>query len=154
MDKLASKSNIAYKDNRDRQDPDIDEGSFPWKPCIYSLSVNGYTLSLLSTSQSSVLSHSITRSYKLPLPCGDDARVLPFYLFLSCSINLSVHAGGVSCIPNTKNNHFSVTSMGGCRKEGGGGVCVTVVVVVGGYLQLPGIRLKPDIAAAAAQARE
>lgn len=33
------------------------------------------------------------------------------FLFLSCSINLSVQpdVGRESCIPNTKNNHFSVT---------------------------------------------
>lgn len=37
----------------------------------------------------------------------------PFHLFLSCSINLSVQpdAGRASCIPNTKNNHFSVTGV-------------------------------------------
>lgn len=35
------------------------------------------------------------------------------FLFLSCSINLSVQpdVGRESCIPNTKNNHFSVTGM-------------------------------------------
>lgn len=70
-------------------------------------------------------SHSIARSSKLPLPCGEYARALPFYLFLSCSINLSVQpdVGRASCIPNTKNNHFSVTGVGwgggGCLK----GVC-------------------------------
>lgn len=48
-----------------------------------------------------------------PLPCGERARALPFHLFLSCSINLSVQpdAGRASCIPNTKNNHFSVTGV-------------------------------------------
>lgn len=89
-----------------------------------------YTLHTIS--QSSVLSHSlsITHSYKLPLPCGEYARVLPFYLFLLCSINLSVQpdAGRASCIPNTKNNHFSVTGVGGAGKgvcECGGGEGVT-----------------------------
>lgn len=74
-------------------------------------------------------SHSITRSYKLPLPCGEYARVLPFYLFLSCSINLSVQpdAGRASCIPNTKNNHFSVTGVGGAGKG-----CVSVRMGGGG----------------------
>lgn len=64
-------------------------------------------------------SHLIARSYTLPLPCGEYARALPFYLFLLCSINLSVQpdVGRASCIPNTKNNHFSVTGV-----EGGGGV--------------------------------
>lgn len=58
-----------------------------------------------------------------PLPCGERARALPFHLFLSCSINLSVQpdAGRASCIPNTKNNHFSVT-----------GVVVVVGMVVPG----------------------
>lgn len=67
-----------------------------------------------------------------------------FYLFLSCSINLSVQpdAGRARCIPNTKNNHFSVTGVGGAGKgvcvsggdggEGRGGGCC---------LQLTGIRL-------------
>lgn len=87
-------------------------------------------------------SHSIARSSKLPLPCGEYARALPFYLFLSCSINLSVQpdVGRASCIPNTKNNHFSVTGVG----WGGGGVPERGVWVwgwvVGGYLQLTGIR--------------
>lgn len=71
------------------------------------------------------LSHSIARSYKLSLPCGEYARALPFYLFLSCSINLSVQpdVGRASCTPNTKNNHFSVTGGGaskGCESVGMG----------------------------------
>lgn len=84
-----------------------------------SLSLSHIYSPLLTSHRSSLpLSQSITRPYKLPLPCGECARVFPFYLFLLCSINLSVEpdAGRVSCIPNTKNNHFSVTGVGGCWK--------------------------------------
>ncbi len=63
--------------------------------------------------------------------------MLPFHLFLSCSINLSVlpDAGRARSIPNTKNNHFSVIGVVG----GAGKGCVSVGVGVG-YLQLTRIR--------------
>lgn len=83
-----------------------------------------------------------------PLPCGECARARPFaalFFFFSCSINLSLQpdVGRVSYIPNTKNNHFSVTGDGGCLEgmagsSGGGGT-----KGVGGWwglFQLAGIR--------------
>lgn len=73
-------------------------------------------------------SHSIIHSYKLPLPCGECARALPFYLFRLCSINLSVElpdAVRVSCILNSKNNRFSVTRLGrGVLEREKRGACV------------------------------
>lgn len=85
----------------------------------HSLSVRNFpsphlTLSLTATS--------------LPLPCDEYARVLPFYLFGSCSINHCAAGCRASCIPTTKNNHLSVTAMGGATEWGE-------------YLQLPGLRL-------------
>lgn len=73
-------------------------------------------------------SHSITHSCKLPLPCGECARALPFYLFCLCSINLSVEptdAVRVSCILNSKNNRSSVTRLGsGVLEREKRGACV------------------------------
>lgn len=63
--------------------------------------------------------------------------------FFSCSINLSSQpdVGRASCIPNTKNNHFSVTGggEGGClegmagSRSGGGWVGVGGTKGVGGW---------------------
>lgn len=100
-------------------------------PCQHNLSYAVLSLHhqpVISLLLSLPLTQSLAPT-KLPLPCGEYARVLPFYLFLSCSINLSVQpdAGRASCIPNTKNNHFSVTGVGGAGKGcasvrmGGGG---------------------------------
>lgn len=83
---------------------------------------------LSSSSHRPFPSHSITDSHKPPLPCGECARALPFYLFCLCSINLSVElpdAVRVSCIPNSKNNHPSMTGLGrGMLEREKRGVCV------------------------------
>lgn len=106
---------------------------------------------LVSHSSCRFLSQlSLPLCQAFPLPCGERARALPFHLFLSCSINLSVQpdAGRASCIPNTKNNHFSVTGMvvvvgmvvpgRGAGMDGGG--CGGVGRVRGKLLQLAGTR--------------